>query len=201
MNNFPKESSLGEPKIPLNKYNKYIFIVVAYMTSLYFQKVCNTNGLYNESHNKLYDVGFKYVPKIINTYGEYDNLMNIIGILPVIINYDLMPIVLQYQALCCLIRSITINLTILPKHSLCNRKPQYDVGCYDKLFSGHYCFIVLVSIILYKHKRLNIQFISLYNLINIYLILATRSHYSVDLFFASYVSITIYCLLNKYIEK
>ena len=99
------------------------------------------------------------------------------------------------------LRALTIGTTIFPKTPSC--KPfegrreilNYFVGggCYDKMFSGHMSFGVLASLICWKHKLLpNTLFggslLVLLNLLHLITLGATRSHFTVDLVVAIYIT-------------
>jgi hypothetical protein len=94
------------------------------------------------------------------------------------------------------IRAFTIISTILPKHQVCS--DTFDVrsyflgGCYDKIFSGHTSFMLLLTLLYYREHIINEFSLIGINSINILLILATRSHYTVDILLAIFVTTTIF---------
>ena len=97
-----------------------------------------------------------------------------------------------------LIRSFTIISTILPKHENCEDKFSirefFLGGCYDKIFSGHASFILLLTLLYYREHIIGLVPLLGINIINCLLILATRSHYTVDILLAVFVTTTIYTI-------
>ena len=94
------------------------------------------------------------------------------------------------------LRSLTIFLTILPKHEHCFKRFEWStclVGqCYDKIFSGHAALTTLAALLLvrggYIPQWLGISFV----LLEIGCILLTRSHYTIDVFFAMVMAYLVY---------
>ena len=95
------------------------------------------------------------------------------------------------------IRAFTIISTILPKHEKCvtnvgNIQSLILGDCYDKIFSGHTSFMLLLTLLYYREHIIHLPMLLGVNLLNIFLILATRSHYTVDVLLAIFVTTTIY---------
>ena len=93
------------------------------------------------------------------------------------------------------LRSICFTITILPSPSCyTTSKVLFVGGKRDAIFSGHTVITILNFLILskyYKNFFLNIcLFFS--SLFYSYLLLLTRSHYSVDIFLAYIITISIY---------
>ena len=93
-----------------------------------------------------------------------------------------------------LIRDVTINLTILPKHKKCKNKDQdnwyneINGGCYDKIFSGHFSVIYLLSLFYYSSGIItSIPLLVTMNILFAFLIIITRSHYTIDIVMAFFV--------------
>lgn len=93
-----------------------------------------------------------------------------------------------------LIRCISVNLTILPNASKdCVKGFDLIKGCYDKVFSGHFATLFLASLIYYKYSLItNIPVLAGMNLVNVFLILSSRSHYTIDIFVAFFVVMFIF---------
>ena len=75
--------------------------------------------------------------------------------------------------------------TILPKHEEC--EVQYNLsfflgsgGCYDKLFSGHTAIVTLISLLLMREGFMSNWVFWITNIINMIIIVLTRSHYTAD---------------------
>ncbi len=99
--------------------------------------------------------------------------------------------------------------TILPKNESCSVDKlnmfHMTLGgtCYDKMFSGHFAFGLLSTILAFKHGFMesSISNVSLYALINVihfWIIAVTRSHYTMDLVVAFYVTMLV-TILSKQI--
>ena len=97
-----------------------------------------------------------------------------------------------------LIRAFTTISTILPKHKICNEtigiRSLLLGGCYDKIFSGHTSFTLLLTLLYYREHIINLPLLLGINAANILAILATRSHYTVDVLLAIFVTTTIYSI-------
>ena len=96
------------------------------------------------------------------------------------------------------IRAFTTIATILPKHKICNEtigiRSLLVGGCYDKIFSGHTSFTLLLTLLYYREHIINLPLLLGINATNIFAILATRSHYTVDILLAIFVTTTIYSI-------
>ena len=107
-----------------------------------------------------------------------------------------------------IIRAITIQLTILPKYELCkvNTNATFKGGCYDKIFSGHIALCFMSSIILYVNNYINMFILAFINILNMYFIIVSRSHYTIDVIMSFLITFMVYqnklniCnILNKYL--
>lgn len=98
-----------------------------------------------------------------------------------------------------IVRHLFIYSTILPatkddpsRSRSENKLAFYTKGHeYDKIFSGHFATSILLSIVLYT-KGIHIVPLVIYNLINAFIILSTRSHYTIDLIVAIPVVVMFY---------
>lgn len=169
--------------------------------------LCHTNGkIFYEDRKKkckttqkVFDISHKYLPD-----HSKDNFwhiaMNAFIFAPLLLNLSILDDYLSYSAPILFFKQIVSNVTILPKNKNCddsNFSLLYFLNghCYDKIFSGHFASSVLISMILYNRGIVtNPYVLGLYNLISAYLILATRSHYTVDILIGGYVAVTSYLL-------
>ncbi len=91
-----------------------------------------------------------------------------------------------------LIRSITISVTILPPHEKCNvpfnHISMLSGGCHDKIFSGHTASLFLATLLLMKQRTLSIPTAVMLNAANVFFILITRGHYTVDIILALFIT-------------
>jgi hypothetical protein len=173
-----------------------LFVYMSYLNgkTFYDDRIKN-----NKTTPKIYDIGHKYLPDY-SYYNETHVLMNIFVFLPLLFNLSLFSDYLSYLLPVLMFRYITINSTILPKSKTCDDS---DFGilhilhghCYDKLFSGHMASSIITSLLLYKKNIVtNLKLLSIYNLTSAFLILVTRSHYTVDILFGTYVALTSFFL-------
>lgn len=97
-----------------------------------------------------------------------------------------------YFSVVLLIRSATMASTVLPKNPACETPAKIDafhgtVGgvCYDKMFSGHFAFSIVFTYLLFKHRVMqttpaNVFALVCFNVLNAYVLIASRSHYTMD---------------------
>jgi hypothetical protein len=94
------------------------------------------------------------------------------------------------------LRSVTIVCTILPKHH--NSEEGMDWlayirgHCYDKIFSGHTAFVFLTTLVYYREGYISLPILLMINVANMTSILLTRSHYTVDVILALFITYFIY---------
>lgn len=186
---------------------------------------------YNKCHNKLkhkknnnhldvWDI-------IHNNFKDYSKLSyaknwyTILFLVPIIMNMNYVSIqfIKEFVLKFCIIvflRSLTIIVTILPKNtSKIVRKPKkyekltlFDKmvsgGCYDKMFSGHFAFGLLLSLLIFKYNIirtniLNVISFILINAFHLFILSVTRSHYTMDMIVSLYVTLFVYNLNVKLI--
>jgi hypothetical protein len=98
--------------------------------------------------------------------------------------------------LVCILRSLTIMTTILPKHEKCSKRFHWSNifhgQCYDKVFSGHTSFVFLASLVFFEAGLISFPFVISMNFIEAAIILLTRSHYTVDVLLAYMVSYMVF---------
>jgi hypothetical protein len=108
------------------------------------------------------------------------------------------------------LRSVTIIATILPKNTPVEVIPDeygnlslFDKtiggGCYDKMFSGHFAFGLLLTLLMFKHNiiqtnKLNIILFTIINILHLFILGVTRSHYTMDMIVSLYVTLFVYNL-------
>jgi hypothetical protein len=185
----------------------HIFSIILTMVSfsLTYLSYLNGKNFYedriknNKIRPKIYDVFHKYLPD--NSHNsKMHYLTNIFVFFPLIFNLSIIDDYLSYMMPIFLFRYITTNATILPKTKECDDKDFtilnfFNGHCYDKIFSGHMSSSIIISLLLYEKKIItDIRILYLYNIISAYLILVTRSHYTVDILIAIYVSVTSYMI-------
>lgn len=68
--------------------------------------------------------------------------------------------------------------------------------CYDKMFSGHFAFGLLMTLLAFQHNfvaynGLNILVAVIVNAMHFIIITATRAHYTMDVMVALYVTLLV----------
>jgi hypothetical protein len=177
-----------------------IFVYSSYHNGKNFYNRDENNNIKSKnSTKKIFDISHKYLPD----YSRNDNihhLMNMFLYMPLLFNPDIIFEFLSYILPIFIFRYITTNATIYPKSKNCDDsqfKLWYFINghCYDKMFSGHMASSIIISFLLHKYGKItNTTLLFLYNFINAYLILISRSHYTVDVIMGIYVAITSYLL-------
>lgn len=151
---------------------------------------------YNNNICELFDIFHIILPDLHN----YENVINYILFIGLASLYFLgtNALITEYISkliIILLVRAFTIISTILPKHNNCDEKLSLRSfivgGCYDKIFSGHTAAILLLTLLYFKEHIINIPSLIGINLINTLLIIATRSHYTIDVLLAVFVTFTI----------
>ncbi len=95
-----------------------------------------------------------------------------------------------------LVRALTIVSTVLPKHEKCDDDINwYDYirgQCYDKVFSGHMSFVLLLCLIMLREKILSVPTFFAIIAAQFASIILTRSHYTVDVVLAIVITYLVY---------
>lgn len=90
-------------------------------------------------------------------------------------------------------RDIFLMSTILPKDESCTVQDGFQLtgGCYDKMFSGHFAFGYALSLLYYKFNIItNIPLLVLLNILNAFIIICSKSHYTIDVL-TSFIVVTL----------
>lgn len=155
---------------------------------------------YGETPPKIWDVCHKYLPNLYRL-GYLSDLLPSLLFIPLLFSPDKIPDVLseyiKYYPIIVILRSIMIFVTIMPKYKRCKHSgitwKSYVFGhCYDKIFSGHTAFIFLLTLIYLKHGVLNIHQVILINMVNSFMILSNRGHYTIDILVAYCITYMVY---------
>ena len=178
----------------------YFFVILAVIfASNYAVLKLASNYYKNVDHIELFDISHYILPDL----HSYQHIVDIIVLGAIISLFFLSTKHLSTEflakfTLIMFIRAFTTIATILPKHKICNEniglRSLLLGGCYDKIFSGHTSFILLLSLIYYREHIINLPVLLGVNAANILAILATRSHYTVDVLVAIFVTTTIYSI-------
>ena len=147
----------------------------------------------------IFDVTHKMLPDI----HEYGWIINILPILLIVYTatlpdgFNMLKTFAVLYFFVMTLRVLTAMSTILPKHDKCEVKLKFlnifnGGGCYDKIFSGHTALATLLLLILLKAKHVSLFTFWLLMLTNIVTILATRSHYTVDVILGMIISYLVF---------
>lgn len=182
--------------------NKMLIIVTLILYLIYSHFINKYLDIIGKDHYndeiRIYDLCHTYLPN----YEKYEFIGNIyIVILLLFILYkpsktisivfDLISFIIPIY----FIRSILTLINVLPKSSECNYNPHLafiNGGCYDKIFSGHSAFVFILTLLLNKYKIINFATLIIFNIINVSIILLTRTHYTIDIIVSFLVSYLMY---------
>ena len=147
---------------------------------------------------QIYDIIHENLPDL-SKYAIIPNKIFIgilLGIMVYAWNKSLGKEFLGFMLVVMFLRDITMNLTIFPKDCKSNKHKKENPmmgGSYDKLFSGHFAFCLLASLLFFKYGVItNIPLLVAFNVINAFLIVATHSHYTVDVAFSLFVTLFLF---------
>jgi hypothetical protein len=152
----------------------------------------------------IYDIIHSNTPDY-SRYNYSKNWFLLMFLIPMFINFErvnvafLKELVIKF-CLILMIRSITIMSTILPRQQGCEVKSlglfNYALGgtCYDKMFSGHFAFGLLITLLLFKYDIVasnSIYYFTTANILHFFILAVTRSHYTMDLLVAIFVTLFV----------
>jgi len=172
-----------------------LYLVYSHFINSYLHNIGKDH--YNDEA-RVYDICHIHLPN----YEKYEFIGNIyIAIVFLFILYkpsktvsiifDLLAFIIPIY----FIRSILTLITVLPKSSECKYNPSFafiNGGCYDKIFSGHTAIIFVLTLLLNKYKIINFASLIILNIINVSIILLTRTHYTIDVIVSFLVSYIMY---------
>ena len=182
-------------------YNfKLILLIIIIFNIFHYLYFLNEQHYYNyylsrqnKTNPKVYDIGHKYLPDI----EKYQFILNF-EILFIIywlfynsyffIDFLILMLIIYF------IRLFVIQLTVLPKMKNCTISNSISITgyCYDKIFSGHFSFFFLFTLFLFHYKHISQLYLFIVNLLYAFLIIATRAHYTVDVFVSLLISFVIF---------
>lgn len=150
---------------------------------------------------KVYDLGHRYLPDLSQNKAALW-MSDIMAIVPLVVCYVLgLDTFYKVWLAVMVFRWLTMSATILPRNKHCDDS-SYGVynlfigHCYDKVFSGHFAATFLFSLVLYHAGVVtHIPALALYNGMHAWIILATRSHYTIDLIVAALVVFSAHTLM------
>jgi hypothetical protein len=144
------------------------------------------------NHPSVFDIGYYYLPNL-SKYEIIGHVYSLIFIAILLRLPKLWEDFLGYIIPILFIRLLFIHMTVLPKHRTCNINQQmyFLGGCYDKIFSGHFSVLLLITLLLLKYKYITLPWVIGINLIHLLLLLLFRWHYTIDMIIACMVTLIV----------
>ena len=179
----------------------YVIIVVILLLNFICIQNLNSIGKYYYKHPiHIYDVGFKYLPDL-HKYAYLSDVIVILGCLCLFIPGIFLPFLYLIIPIW-LIRFITSTVTVLPKIINCNIKSNiYSTifgGCYDKIFSGHFSILFVITLLLLEKSYISLLTTIVINLLHGLFIIAVRNHYTIDVVVSFFVTLCVYQFINTH---
>ena len=171
--------------------DKYLYLIIIYTINKYIALY----GQYENINEKpLYDIFHNYLQLIDNKY---------VYILPIVIliyfnirwyGSDILTSFLQIATILLLIKLITSNITTVP--------PTLEIYKYygkDYMFSEHIALLTLITTLTFINSQYNIEKYSLliFTVIEAYLLVASRIHYSVDIYIGTLLTFLLTIFINN----
>lgn len=176
---------------------KIAICALIYLVSLRYVYNTGKNFYKNKEDQRIYDVAHKHLPNYFH-YKFLKDVWLLILLWPCFTAdnpKEIMREIFGFALVLVVLRSFTTAVTILPKtDSRCDSENRINWmgSCYDCIFSNHTAIGFIITLILLKNEVFTLQSLFLFNFINIFLILSTRSHYTVDVIFAIIVTLFVY---------
>ena len=175
----------------------FIGLLINAIITYYFEifaksKVTQTKPLYDIGHAILPNTS-KY--RLINDI--IASLYPVIGVYITYNNSNFKKILTAFLVIFFL-RIITAYVTVFPPSHECQEYSFFVGGCHDKMFSGHLSLILLTSFLIMKEYPKYTLHIILFCILYALQIIASRDHYTVDVFIATFIA-TLIGKLYKFI--
>lgn len=189
-----------------------IFIAILihiYATYITHSRIKNNNNFFRKP---LYDIVHSNTESL-NKYSQYIDLLLLPFILIIFKKYSdgSNKINILYHFVYCfsfiiILRSLALLVTDMPRSDItCNPHniTWYNLlfgHCYDKIFSGHTSFTLLLLLVSYNYKifdNYEMVFLSIAQMIYAFGIIITRNHYTIDVLLSYYIVIPLYFLINN----
>lgn len=165
----------------------YIVAIITFIYGMqYFIQVYGEKH-YEKEDGTIFDPVHENTPDFFR-YGWITNVIPVILLLILFVGPKESDLITEffYKFLFILsLRALIGFSTILPKHEEC--EIQYNIGfflgsggCYDKLFSGHTAIVTLISLLLMREGFMSNWVFWITNIVNMIIIVLTRSHYTAD---------------------
>jgi hypothetical protein len=179
----------------------YLQIIVK---KLKIKQIINSHDAVVVAPKTLSDLGHKMIPSISQFYILHSDIILVSMLLALFIiikSPNTLQDFFKKGSILLLLRSISICLTDLPQIDNNDCKLGYQISkivggkcTNDYMFSGHTSMTLLISLFIMKElPYLQVPMLSI-TTIQIYIILATRMHYSIDIFIAILLTYLVYSL-------
>jgi hypothetical protein len=145
----------------------------------------------NKTTPKVYDILHRYLPDL-HEYHYLSDIFTIGMTIPLVFYPYLAEEYTGYWMSIFAIRILSTLCTILPKYKKCSPDVTLFGGCYDKLFSGHFSSGLLATLLYIESNLVSVPVAVLLNFLNGALIVLARSHYTVDIIMAFFVTMFVY---------
>jgi len=177
----------------------YILISIIIIFILHGFILTRLNRIGKTYKHRIYDLGFNFLPNL-HKFAFISDLIVVLSLFVFFIPGILIKFIFLYIPIM-LVRCITIQATVLPKMIHCNIPDNFYSrcfgGCHDKIFSGHFACVFLITLLLLEKSYISLFTTSIINFLHGVLIVAVRNHYTIDVIVSFFVTLCIYQLLHK----
>jgi hypothetical protein len=174
------------------------FLLLLVFVSNYYVQVLGNEFYKSDQKGKIFDLLHITLPDL-HEYKPYNYVIITLTALSFFFIPNPIPIVKEFAGkflLIMVVRAITTIATILPKHDKCDTQmgllDYFKGNCYDKVFSGHTAFVLLATLIFWRQGLISPAFFYFINILNMAIIILTRSHYTVDVILAVVITYLVY---------
>jgi len=174
----------------------FILLVVSIIITIFSQRTVDKKYKSMKNKEPLNDILIELFPNL----DDYDYLCDYLAALPVLIllyvswknkKFTIMNDFIMYMAIIYILRSITMYFTILPSiNCYHHKKINLMGGCCDSIFSGH-TSVTLMSILFLIGLGFP-TYIIIYPILLSFLIISSKSHYTVDVIISWYITFLVY---------
>jgi hypothetical protein len=177
----------------------YVLISIIFLFILQAMIIPRLNHIGKKYKHNIYDLGFEYLPNL-SKYAYISDGIVLLSLLSLLIPGMFMKFTYLYIPIM-LIRCITIQATVIPKIKHCNIPDNFYSrcfgGCHDKIFSGHFAFVFVITLLLMDQSYISLFTTIMINLLHGIFIISVRNHYSIDVIVSFFVTLCVYQLLYK----
>lgn len=173
--------------------------IIPYILHIYIVYNVTQKSMTKYNKQNLYDIIASNTPNL-NKFSECVNYLMLLMWIPFIKSFTISPLIslFKYVSVIFLLRSILVNVTILPS---CNSEKctnyeglyKYIFGhCNDKILSGHISIGILLLYLMNKYELVNYFWSNFYIVLLFILsilIVAVRWHYTIDVLFAYIITL------------